>query len=162
MFTAVFAVGVAPSVFAAPVTTLTTTGFIPSSESTSQAMHIAIRDSVHFPQHGTTYSGSYPDAAGPLFLYPICVFILTTTHYGGQPPASNIEAAYMHNHILVNPQYGLHQPDPASTLTAHYVPKAAQNPVRGVRRKGMTASFTPGQQSKPHGFRRPGMNAYSG
>ncbi|KAJ3780010.1 hypothetical protein GGU10DRAFT_437990 [Lentinula aff. detonsa] len=117
MFTAVFAVGVAPSVFAAPVTTLTTTGFIPSSESTSQAMHIAIRDSVHFPQHGTTYSGSYPDAAG-------------------QSPASNIEAAYMHNHIPVNPQYGLHQPDPASTLTAHYVPKAAQNPVRGVRRKG--------------------------
>ncbi|KAJ3735310.1 hypothetical protein DFJ43DRAFT_1059243 [Lentinula guzmanii] len=141
MFTALFVVGFAHSVFAAPVTTLTTTGFIPSPESTSQAMHIAIRDSVHFPQHGTTsgYSGSYPDAAG-------------------QPPASSIEAAYMHNHIPVKPQYGLHQLDPASTSTAHHVPKAAQNPVRGVRRKGMTASFTPG----PHGFRRPGMNAYSG
>ncbi|KAJ3997104.1 hypothetical protein F5050DRAFT_1482808 [Lentinula boryana] len=176
IFTALFVVGAAPSIFAAPVTTPTTTGIIESpSERTSRASIYRSTSMYHFQSHSSIIQSFRPCISlseiliislsmDLILMQKVCCFFimiclhLTQTHYGGQPPA------YMHNHIPVKPQYGLHQLDPASTLTADYVPKATQNPVRGVRRKGMTvhAPFTPGQQSKPHGFRRPGMNAYSG
>ncbi|KAJ3874176.1 hypothetical protein F5051DRAFT_100567 [Lentinula edodes] len=80
----------------------------------------------------------------------------------GELPVSQTEVASANNTAIPErPRFGLRQVDTG------YSPQTTGNPVRGVRRKGVTAygsfnAFSPVSTTKPHGFRRPGMNAYSG
>ncbi|GAW02769.1 hypothetical protein LENED_004437 [Lentinula edodes] len=80
----------------------------------------------------------------------------------GELPVSQTEVASANNPAIPErPRFGLRQVDTG------YSPQTTGNPVRGVRHKGVTAygssnAVRPVSTTKPRGFRRPGMNAYSG
>ncbi|KAJ3889335.1 hypothetical protein GG344DRAFT_67188 [Lentinula edodes] len=80
----------------------------------------------------------------------------------GELPVSRAEVASANNPAIPErPRFGLRQVDTG------YSPQTTGNPVGGVRRKGVTAygsfnAIRPVSTTKPHGFRRPGMNAYTG